>query len=628
MRASTVEGTGLSARRFGAVAFAIVASLVVLSARLYELQVLQTDRYRALAEQNRVLRLPLPAERGLIYDRNGKILARNIPGFIVSILPADLSAASEPTVIAKLATLLRVPVEDIALLLRAGRIRSPYEPVAVTRRPVERETALLVEERLAELPGVRVDTTTIRQYPFGALYAPVLGYVGPLSEDEYVELRGSGYLPDDLIGRTGVESVYEQYLRGAYGVRDVERDAAQREIKTLAEKAPVAGGNLVLTIDDRLQQLIASELKASIGRNEMLAGVGIAMNPQNGEILALVSIPSYDDNVFVRGVTDAELAALNADKARPLVNKAIGDIYPPGSTFKAVTGLAALNEGTATPKTIVNVSSQVLTVNGYNFYDWRAHGAIDFITGYAHSSDIYFYSLGGGNPYSGQKGVGADKIAEYARMLGFGAPTGIDLPGEVAGIMPDPRWKQTELGEEWTIGNTYHMSIGQGFDAVTPLQLLEAYATIANDGTVYRPHVLKEVDAANGGPAIYQKAPEAVRKVSIKPEYLRLIRQGARLVVTSGHAWMPNPKLPIAGKTGTAEFGVATPGKPLQYHNWFVSFLPKYDSPDAPAEISMVIFAYGSSFNCVAAYCPNPAVSITQHVYESYVAATTPTKAP
>jgi penicillin-binding protein 2 len=600
----------------------------VLSARLYDLEVLHADRYRGLAEQNRVLRLPLTAERGLIYDRNGTILARNIPGFIVSILPADLSAAKEPAVVKELATLLGVPADDIGKLLRAGRARSQYEPVAVTRRPIQRDMALLVEERLAELPGVRVDTTTIREYAFGSLYAPVLGYVGPLSEDEYVDLRGSGYLPDDLIGRTGVESVYESYLRGTYGVREVERDAAQREIKTLSERAPIPGGNVVLTIDDRLQQLIATKLRASIAHNDMLAGVGIAMNPQNGEILALVSIPSYDDNVFVRGVTDAEMAALNADKARPLVNKAIGDIYPPGSTFKAITGLAALNEGTATPKTTINVSSNVLQVNGYNFYDWRAHGTIDFITGFAHSSDIYFYSLGGGNPYNGQKGVGPQKIAEYARMLGFGAPTGIDLPGEAAGIIPDPQWKQTELGEEWTIGNTYHMSIGQGFDAVTPLQLLEGYATIANDGTVYRPHVLKEVDAASGGAPVYTKPAEALRKVSIKPEYLRLLRQGARLVVTSGHAWMPNAKLPIAGKTGTAEFGVATPGKPLQYHNWFVSFLPKYDSPDAPSEIAMVIFAYGSSTYCVAAYCPNPAVSITQQVYEAYYGANAPSKAP
>ncbi|TMD58066.1 MAG: penicillin-binding protein 2 [Chloroflexi bacterium] len=617
MRAGAVEGNGLSARRFGAVAFAIVASLVVLSARLYDLQVLQSDHYRGLADQNRMLRLPLTAERGLIYDRNGVALARNIPGFLISVLPADLPAASQPDVVQKLATLLSVPAEDIATLIRAGRARSPYEPVAVTRRPVGRDVALLVEERLADLPGVRVDTTTIRQYSSGSLYAPVLGYVGPLSEDEYVELRSSGYLPDDLIGRTGVESVYEKYLRGTYGVREVERDAAQREIKTLAEQPALPGGNVVLTIDDKLQQLIASELRQSIQRNEMLAGVGIAMNPQNGEILALVSIPSYDDNVFVRGVTDAEMAGLNADKARPLVNKAIGDIYPPGSTFKAVTGLAALNEGTANPHTIVNVSSNVLTVNGYNFFDWRAHGAIDFITGYAHSSDIYFYTLGGGNPYTGQKGVGPDKIAEYARMLGFGAPTGIDLPGEASGIIPDPQWKVRELGEEWTIGNTYHMAIGQGFDAVTPLQLLQGYATIANGGTVYTPHVLKQVNGA-GGATIYQKPVDVVRKVAIAPENLRLIRQGMRLVVSSGHAWMPNAKLPIAGKTGTAEFGVATPGKPLQYHNWFVSYLPKYDSPDAPSDIAMVIFAYGSSTYCVAAYCPNPAVSITQHVYESY----------
>ncbi len=617
MLTSSAAGSGLSRRRFAALALLIVASLSALSVRLYDLQVLRSATYRELAEQNRLLRLPIAAERGVIYDRNQTVLARNIPGFLVTILPADLPRQRQDDVVRRLAALLGVPAGEIAALVDAGRARSPYEPIAVTRRLVAREAALLVEERRAELAGVRVEATSVRQYVDGPLYSPVIGYVGPLAEDEYIELRVSGYLPDDLIGRTGVESVYEQYLRGTYGVREIERDAAQREIKVLAEKPALPGGSLVLTIDDRLQRIIAADLAQAISNKKMLGGVGIAMNPQNGEVLALVSIPSYDNNAFVRGVTAAELRALNADKARPLVNRAIGDIYPPGSTFKIATGLAALNEGTASRNTVVNVSSSVLTVNGYNFPDWRAHGPLDFVNGFAHSSDIYFYTLGGGNPYTGQRGVGPEKIADYARMLGFGAATGIDIPGEAAGIIPDPTWKLQEFGEGWTIGNTYHMSIGQGYDAVTPLQLLQAYASVANGGTVYRPHVLKEVQAPDGSVA-YAKPVEVVRKLAIKAENLRLIRESTRRVVTIGHAYMPNAKLPIAGKTGTAEFGYSPDGKPLAYHNWFVSFLPKSDSPDPTAEIAMVIFAYSSSTDCFASFCPNPAVSITQHVYEAY----------
>ncbi len=619
MLTRTAAGSGLSQRRFAALAFLVVGSLVVLSVRLYDLQVVRNAAYRELAEQNRLLRLSVPAERGVIYDRNQVVLVRNVPGFLVTVLPADLPLKRQADIVRRLAELLRVPAEEIAAFIDAGRVRSPYEPVAVTRRPVPRDVALLVEERRTELAGVRVEATSVRQYVDGPLYSPVIGYVGPLAEDEYIDLRGSGYLPDDLIGRTGVEAVYEQYLRGTYGVREIERDAAQREIKVLAEKPAVPGGSLVLTVDDRLQRIIAADLAQAIAEKKMLGGVGIALNPQNGEILALVSIPSYDNNAFVRGVSDAELRVLNADKARPLVNKAIGDIYPPGSAFKIATGLAALNEGVANRNTVVNVSSNVLVVDGYTFPDWRAHGPLDFVNGFAHSSDIYFYTLGGGNPYTGQRGVGPEKIAQYARMLGFGAPTGIDIPGEAAGIIPDPEWKLQEFGEEWTIGNTYHMAIGQGFDAVTPLQLLEAYASVANGGTVYRPHVLKEVQAADGKIA-YAKPAEVVRRLAIKPENLRLIRESARRVVTIGHAYMPNAKLPIAGKTGTAEFGYAPDGKPLAYHNWFVSFLPKSDTPDPTAEIAMVIFAYGSSTNCFASFCPNPAVSITQNVYETYFA--------
>src|SRR4029079_18111492 len=309
------------------------------------------------------------------------------------------------------------------------------------------------------------------------------------------------------------------------------------------------------------------------------------MKPQNGEILAMVSIPGYDNNWFVQGITPDQMKLLNSDDRHPLVNKAVVDISPPGSTFKMVTALSALTAGTATRNTVVNVSSTVLTVSGTNFYDSRQHGPLNLVDGYAHSSDIYFYTLAGGSPMGpGVVPVGPDNIAKYGRMLGFGERTGVDLPGEARGIMPDPAWKLATLDQEWTIGNTYHEAIGQGYVAVTPIQLLNAYAAVANGGTLYTPHLLKQVVDTKGN-VVYAQSPKVTRKLDMKPEDLRTIREGARKVVTSNHAPMPNAKLPIAGKTGTAESGAATGrapagGNKLGFHNWFVSFLPQQDNTD------------------------------------------------
>lgn len=618
--------------RFIAVGLVAAFLLSVLTARLWDLQVVQGARYRTLAEDNRLLRLPVPADRGIIVDRNGKVLVRNIPGFAVSVVPVDLPRASDADVASRLAQLLARDPAEVAKAIADQRIRNPYEPVKISTKPVPRDIALLLAERAEIYPGVRIDAESIREYVEGPLYSPIIGYTGPITSDELDKLSDQGYLPTDQIGRTGLEWEYEQYLRGQYGWREIERDASQREIKTLAQTPPSPGGNVVLTIDDRLQHILATELEAGVAADKFTQGVAVAMNPQNGEVLAMVSTPAYDNNLFVRGITQKELDALNRDGCtgpagsvtgcrRPLVNKAVGEIYPPGSTFKMVTGLSALTAGTATKNTIVNVTSNVIRVSGFNFYDWRAHGTLDFLHGFAHSSDIYFYSLAGGSPMSSVQGVGPDAIAKYARMLGFGAPTGIDLPGEAAGIIPDPEWKQRTFDEPWTIGNTYHESIGQGYVAVTPLQLLNAYASVANGGTVFVPHLLKQVDDSQGN-VVYTKPPEVARKLAMKADDLRLIREAARTVVTIGHAYMPGLKLPIAGKTGTAEFGDSS-GKDsagrnlLGFHNWFVSFMPKQDNSDPTAEIAMVIFTFNSS-KSVCDSCINPAVTMTQKVYETY----------
>ena len=608
-------------RRLVAFALGIVVLFVVLSVRLWDLQITNGGYYRELAEQNRVVRVPVPADRGIVVDRNGVVLARNLPGFAVTLIPYELPRSRENEIASRLAVLLDRSTQEIIDAIAAQRRRNPYEPVKLTTRPVPREIALLLVERAELYPGVRVVADAIREYADGPLYAPILGYVGPITEEELAERRELAYLPQDLSGRTGIEWQYERSLRGRYGWREIERDAALRELRTLAEIRSTPGNNVVLSIDDRLQKLLEAELQKGVDEDRFTQAVGIAMDPQTGEILAMVSIPAYDNNVFVRGVTTAEMRSLDADDRRPLVNKAVGDIYPPGSAFKMVTGLAALGEGVVNRNTVVNVSSNVIDIGGYRFFDWRAHGPVDFLNGFAYSSDIYFYTLGGGNPYTGQRGVGPDALARYARMLGFGAPTGIDLPGEAGGIVPDPAWKLVTFDEPWTIGNTYHASIGQGFVAVTPLQLLNAYAAVVNGGTLYRPHLLKEV-VGPGGDTIVRRSPEVLRQLPIAAEHLRLIREGARKVVTSGMAYMPNAKLPIAGKTGTAEFGLSTgvdsAGRQrLGFHNWFVSFVPKTDTPDPTADIAMVIFTFDSS-RALCELCPNPAVGVTQRVYEAY----------
>ena len=615
----------MSARRFIAFGAAIFLTFTALTARLYDLEIVHGDYYHQLSEQNRIVRLPVPAERGGIVDRNGYVLARNIPGFAISVIPVDLTRTREDELSQRLAALLDLPSSDIGDAIRVQRIRNPYEPVRISKTPVPREIAVAVTERAELFPGVRVDPESIRFYVDGTLYAPVIGYTGPITEQELAKLKDSGYLADDDLGRTGIEAVYEQYLRGTYGWREIERDAAQREIKTLALQRATVGNSVSLTIDDRLQKLLDAELRKGVDEDKFTQAVGVAMNPQNGEILAMVSIPGYDNNMFARGITTAELAALNADDRHPLVNKAVGDQYPAGSTFKMVTGLSALTEGTATRNTVVNVTARSFTVSGTPFFDWTVHGSLDFVNGFAHSSDIYFYTLAGGSPMAPNvRGAGPEAIAKYGRMLGFGAETGIDLPNEAPGIMPDPEWKQATFDEPWTIGNTYQEAIGQGFVAVTPLQLLNAYAAVANGGTLQTPHLLKSVTGASGN-AIPVTPPPPIRKLDMSQENLRLLREAARKVVTSGHAYMPNAKLAISGKTGTAEFG-ASAGKDsagrnkLGFHNWFVSYVPQADNTDPTAQIAMVIFTYDSS-KSLCELCLNPAVGMTQRILEQYLGA-------
>src|SRR3954470_136965 len=406
-------------RRFAAFGLCIALVFTGLTARLYDLQITNGSQYRTLSEQNRVLRLPVAAERGSITDRNGYVLARNLPGFAVTVLPIDLPKAKQPLLASQLGAIVGRDPEELMKIIDQQRIRNPYEPVKVSAKPVSRDVALVLSERPELFPSVRVEAQSLRSYIDATLYSPVMGYVGAITEDELADLKAQGYLPTDIIGRTGLELQYENYLRGQYGWREIERDAAQREIKTLAYSPPTTGNNLVLTIDDKLQKLLETELRKGVEEDRFTQAVGVAMNPQNGEILAMVSIPGYDNNWFVQGITPEQMAQLNGDDRHPLVNKAVGEFYPPGSTFKMITALSALTAGTATRNTVVNVTSSVMTVSGTQFFDRPQHGPLNLVDGYAHSSDIYFYTLAGGGPMGpGIPPVGPDNIYKYGSMLG------------------------------------------------------------------------------------------------------------------------------------------------------------------------------------------------------------------
>ena len=558
--------SGPSRLRFLAFALAVVLCAGALTARLFAIQVGANGQYTALAATTRTVLEPLPSTRGMVFDRSGRPLVSNVASYSVRIRPVDLPESRRDEVVSTLGALIGMDPSDINAALDSNP-GSRYDSVRVAQN-VDPKVASFVSEAKDDLPGVDVVVETQRKYPMGALFAHILGYIGPVSGDELPDLRQQGYLPDDLIGRAGVESTYEEQLRGTYGLQAVERDASGRDIQVLrTEVQPVAGSSLELTIDAKIQQEASKALLWGMKAANLKRGVIIVMNPQNGEILAMVSAPSYDNNVFSGGISAKDFRRLMNDPNKPLVNHAISDQYPPGSTFKLVAGTGTLSDGKITPQTRIHTAGY-LTLGGFRFRDWNGvgFGECNIMCGFGHSSDTFFYQAAAM--------LGIDRLAYWAHHYGFGAASGIDLPAEVGGIVPSNRWKQDVFGLPIYPGEVYLAGIGQGYDAVTPLQLINAYASLANGGTVYRPHVVREVIGPDG--TVTPIEPEEIGKVTATQAALRTMRKAARNVVVSGHTWnLYDLPIVIAGKTGTAEFGQPGPNGDLPFHNWFVSFVPK-----------------------------------------------------
>jgi penicillin-binding protein 2 len=576
--------------RYVVFALAVVIGVGTLTARLFYLQITNGQEYSAISNRQRTVLEAIPAPRGLVYDRRGRQLVKNVPTYAVKVRPADLPNEVRDDVVARLAALLGMDPAEINAAID-GNPGSAFDLVRVAQ-DVDRAKAQLISEAGFELPGVEVTVEARRQYTDGPLMSQLLGYTGPISGEELADLRDDGYQPDDLLGKAGLEAQYETELRGTYGAESVARDRTGRRTQVLqtVEQA-VPGASLRLTIDTQAQKDAQKALKWAMNKIGMTRGVVIAMNPQTGEILAMVSLPTYDNNKFARGISSRDFAKLLKNKDKPLLNHAVQAHYAPGSTYKLVTGTGALADRE------ISASSQVmtkpfLTLGTTKFYEWnhRGWGPCDIYCGFGHSSDTFFYQLAGM--------LGIDRLAYWARQYGFGAPTGVDLPGEVAGIVPDNAWKQDALGARVFPGETYQAGIGQGYDAVTPLQLINAYAALANGGKLYQPQIVREIVGPDGK-VVRPFKPKLIRKLKVKSTVLRTMRNAARSTVELRHTYnLVDLPIKIAGKSGTAEFGRPDAQGRLPYSSFFVGFTPKdprrgsFDNHDS--QLVVMAFAYDS----------------------------------
>jgi len=605
----------------------VVASFALLAFQSWQLQIAQGERYLQKADRNRFRLVSVDAPRGIIYDREGRLLARNMPSFIVSVVPADLPEEKESHVFQYLSTLLEIPVSShdprggrapsvdyhflsepeehqpepqMKELVQAGR-ETPFIPVPI-KSNISRDTAFVIEEERLQLPGVIVEIEPLREYISSTLVSHVIGYVGHIPKQEvenYVGRRDSDYDANDIVGLTGVELTFEHELRGRKARRHIEVDVTGREMRTIGSPAePMPGHNLILTIDLDLQTAVEKALQKGMAKARSESGVAIVMNPQTGEILAMVSLPSYDNNLFIGGISEEDYAQLSEDPHHPLVNHAISGLYPPGSIFKVVTAVAGLEQGIVNRRSVIFCPGTIWIphrfapdnpelAQPFNCWHEDGHRSLSMVEAIAQSCDIYFGVLAGG--YGEFQGLGQEALHNYALLFGLGEPTGTDLPGESTGLVPDETWKRLTYGETWVTGDTYNVAIGQGFILATPLQILNAVAAIANDGRLYRPQLVREVRDVEGN-MVKPFSPELIRELPVSSETIAMVRQGMRGAVTHGTARGAGlGGVAVAGKTGTAEY----PGRRdwegnLPTHAWFTAFAPS-DDP----QIALVVFVEG-----------------------------------
>ncbi|MBZ0157108.1 MAG: penicillin-binding protein 2 [Alphaproteobacteria bacterium] len=546
-------------KRIQAGSYIIVTVLLLIGIKLVQLQIFDGDQYRMLSEKNRLRILKTPAPRGIIYDRNGTPLVKNIPVFSVSISLDDLKGID----IDSLSLLLGMTRQEIEERVNR-RENSPFIPVKL-KQGLNFEEIAHIEARKSDFPGLFVETEVGREYLFGKTGAHIIGYLGKITTAQMDKPDLKYFPPDALIGQWGVEALYDSRLRGTPGERVIEVDALGRELRLIQQRPSVKGSDVTLSIDINIQKAVED----AFGEK---AGALVAIKPGTGEILALESLPSFDPNVFSRGIKYQDWKELMEDKKKPMLNRALQSQYPPGSTFKIVTAIAALEESAIEPERRINCSGGI-SYGKWSFGCWKkgGHGSVDLHKSLVESCDTYYYEVG--------RRIGIDKIHKYATMLGLGKETGLNLLiRERKGLIPSTGWKRERLKQQWYLGETYNASIGQGYVTTTPIQMAKMMATVANGGYLYDLTLVKgSADKPEG-------------KVELKPETLRLVKSALAGVVNEpgGTAYSSrSPMVAIGGKTGTAQVigKKKVSGERFEDHAWFVAFAPV----DVP-EIALAVF--------------------------------------
>ena len=561
------ERTGAKMAPIG---YLIVIGFLIILVRLWQLQILQGDEFRKISETNRLRVIGIPAPRGIIFDRNGIPLVKNTPLFCASIVPGEFDESN----VDPLAKLLNMPPDDVS-----GRIetsgQSPSIPVKIKEGLSFREVSFL-EARRSDFPGLIIEIEVSRKYIFGSTGSHLIGYLGKLTPRQSKNPEFEDVPPDAFIGQWGIEKLFDKSLRGVPGQRIIEVDALGREIRLLQEKPPVKGSDLYLSIDMLLQK---EAEKAFAGR----AGALVAMKPDTGEILGLVSSPSFDPNQFAKGISSDDWSSLSQDKKLPLLDRAVQSQYPPGSTFKIIMAIAALEEGVADDKTVVDCKGGI-SFGKWHFGCWRkqGHKVISLHRALVESCDVYFYEMG--------KRLGIDRIYDYATRFGLGRATAIPLESEKKGLIPNSRWKRETKNAPWFLGETFVNSIGQGYVAATPVQMAVMMSAVSNGGNIYRPLILKDEE------------PILVSNAGVKAETLEKVRDALQGVVNepSGTGWTAKSAITtIGGKTGTAQVvGLRKNSKFLaekfRDHAWFVAFAP-VEKPEIALSVLVEHGGHGGS---------------------------------
>jgi penicillin-binding protein 2 len=578
-------------RKFNVLLWLVSFALFLLISRLWYLQIIKGDDLRQRSENNRIRIQEVKPLRGLIYDARGDILVDNQPSFDVSLIPEDTKDIKG--VMKRLADLCDQDSVDLAKKLSAVKFRKPFVPIKIDK-DIGRDKLAIVETNSLNLPGLMVDVVPVRKYVYGEEMAHVLGYVGEISAGELGDEYYKDYRSDDIVGKYGTERYLDRYLKGVSGGEQVEVNVRGRKLSVLGRVEPVPGFNITLTLDARLQKMCWDAFTEK-------AGSVIVMDPRDGSLLALISKPSFNPNLFNRGIPEEIWESLSKDVLSPLQNRSISGQYPPGSLYKLIVAAAALEEGVINKDTKIGCNG-TFDMGNRTFRCWRkaGHGLVNLHQAIVESCDVYFYHLG--------EMLGVEKLADYSKKFGFGSKTFIELYGEKEGLVPTKRWKRERFKESWQGGETISLSIGQGFVLVTPLQLIRAYSAIANGGILYKPRLIKRIATAEGD-IVREFIPEKESSIPLRKKTLEILRYALWGAVNeeNGTGWsLKREARDVSGKTGTAQV-VAMPKdgkeeeKEIPYkirdHALFVCYAPR----NTPEIAVLVVVEHGGHGGSTAA---------------------------